>query len=403
MSVSGRSLAGALALALLGAGCSRGGGEAVSSRAYRGHESDRDVTSFVRAYPGAAGSRLDDCQTCHRGGVFTASDGGRTVPKNPCDYCHLVRHPAEGFAEPMPADYRATLNAYGLAYLAGGRDRAAVRALDGADSDGDGAANGVEIAALRYPGDPASRPGQPAAPLRTYTMDQLRALPAHTDFVLVNASRQANDYYASYRGVRLRDLLIAAGVNPDDPLFEGVTAIAPDGYLKDLGAREINAPFPRAVFHGGLDSATLGAECGFVRYPAPLPAGVADGAPIPGEQWLLVGWERDGGPMDAASLDPATGRIRGEGPLRVVVPQSRPGAPDRGSGTDPLACGGAHPYEPDADHNADPMVRGVIALRVNPLPAGVEDFDHRNGGWAFVENARLVVYGFGVRAQASRP
>jgi hypothetical protein len=44
------------------------------------------------------------------------------------------------------------------------------------------------------------------------------------------------------------------------------------------------------------------------------------------------------------------------------------------------------------------MVRGVIAIRVNPLPAGAEDFDHRNGGWAFVEDASVVVYGFGVRA-----
>jgi len=400
-----RTASFALALALVGAGCARDRSEAVSSSAYRGHESDRDVSAFVRAYPAAAGSRLDDCQTCHRGGVFTASGGGggRTVPKNPCDYCHLVRHPAEGFAEPMPADYRATLNAYGLAYRAGGRDAEALRALDGADSDGDGAANGVEIAALRYPGDAASRPGQPAAPLRAFTIDELRALPAHTDFLLVNASRQTNDFYAGYRGVRLRDLLIAAGVDPDDAGFEGVTAFAPDGYLKDVAAAAINAPFPQAVFHGGLDSATVGAECGFVRYPAPLPAGVAAGAPIPGEQWLLVGYERDGRPMDAASLEPATGRIRGEGPLRLVVPQSRPGAPDRGSGTDPRACGGAHAYAIDADHNADPMVRGVIALRVNPLPPGVEDFDHRNGGWAFVETPRIVVYGFGVRAPAPHP
>ena len=98
-----------------------------------------------------------------------------------------------------------------------------------------------------------------------------------------------------------------------------------------------------------------------------------------------------------ASLDLATGRIRGEGPLRLVVPQSRPGAPDRGSGSQPPECGGRYPYDESADHNADPMVRGVIAIRVNPLPADVEDFDIRNGGWAYVHDARVVVYGFGVR------
>jgi hypothetical protein len=32
------------------------------------------------------------------------------------------------------------------------------------------------------------------------------------------------------------------------------------------------------------------------------------------------------------------------------------------------------------------------------MPAGHEDFDYRNGGWAYVENGSVVVYGFGVRA-----
>jgi hypothetical protein len=349
-------------------------------------------------YRGTIGSRLDDCQTCHRGGAFTEAASGRTVTKNPCDFCHLTQHPAAGYAEPLPASFRATLNAYGLAYLERGRNAAALRALDGLDSDGDGAPNGAEIAAFRYPGDPASRPGQPAAPTRTFTTARLRALLPRTEFVLVNASRQASDYYASYRGVRLRDLLVAAGVDPDSPGFEGVTVIAPDGYRKDLAARQVNAPFPAAPFFGGLDAAGLGAACGFVQYPSPLPAGIRDGAPIPGEAWMLLAYERDGAPMDVASLDAATGRIRGEGPFRVVVPQSTPGAPDRGSAARAAACPDGHAYDPAADHNADPMVRGVIAIRANPLPAGVEDLDIRNGGWAFVEDASVVVYGFGVRA-----
>ena len=394
----GRLLSVIFALALLGADCAAQERAVVSSRSYRGHASDRDIATFVSAYRGTIGSRLDDCQTCHRGGAFTETRSGRTVTKNPCDYCHLTQHPATGYAEPMPANFRATLNAYGLAYLDAGRSRRALRAIARLDSDGDGAANGAEIAALRYPGDPASKPGQPSVPWRAFTMAQVRALPARTDFLLVNASRQTTDFYASYRGVRLRDLLVAAGVDPDSPGFTGVTVIAPDGYLRDIGAREINTAFPPAPFFGGLDSATLGPDCGFVQYPRPLPAGVTDGAPIPGESWLLLGYERDGGPMDVVSLDPATGRIRGEGPFRVVVPQSTPGAPDRGSSAPPTACRAGRAYDAAADHNADPMVRGVVAIRVNPLPPGVEDFDSRNGGWAFVENASIVVYGFGVRA-----
>ena len=387
-----------VALALLGAGCSREESAGVSSRSYRGHAGDRDVTNFATVYRGTVGSRLDDCQTCHRGGAFTEADGGRTVTKNPCDYCHLIENPATGYVEPLPANHRATLNAYGLAYLDGGRSRSALRAIDSVDSDGDGAANGVEIAALRYPGDPASRPGQPSAPMRTFTMAQVRALPSHTQFVLANASRQASDYYAGYRGVKVRDLLIAAGVDPDAPGFEGVTVVAPDGYLRDVSAREINTAFPRGVFFGGLDSATLGSACGFVRYPSPLPAGVADRAPIPGEPWLLLAYERDGRSMAPSTLEIASGRIDGEGPFRLVVPQSTPGAPDRGSAApSPTRCADGHAYAAAVDHNAGAMVRGVIAIRVNPLPAGHEDFDHRNGGWAFVENASIVVYGFGVR------
>jgi hypothetical protein len=388
-----------LALALLGAGCSREHGGAVSSRSYRGHAHDTDITNFVSAYPAAAGSRLDDCQTCHRGGTFTEADGGRTTTKNACDYCHLVQNPATGFVEAMPKDLRATLNPYGLAYLEAGRSRRAVRSIDGRDSDGDGAANGAEVAALKYPGDAMSRPGQPSSPTRAFTMAQLRALPAHTQFQLVNATRQADDFYAAYTGVRMRDLLVAAGADPDAPAFTGVTVVAPDGYLVDFSARQVNAAFPRADFFGGLDSAGLGGACGFVRYPRPLPAGVRDRAPIPGESWLMLAYARDGRAMDSASLDVATGTIEGEGPFRLVLPPAPPGAPDRGSSPKPADCRDAWAFDRAKDHNAGPMVRGVIAIRLNPLPLGLEDFDYRNGGWAYVEDASVVVYGFGVRAR----
>jgi len=388
----------ALALGLAPTGAGPAAAQTVSSRGYKGHESDRDITAFVNAYPRTVGTRLDDCQTCHRGGVFTETRSGRTTTKNPCDYCHLVQHPAPGLAGPAPADFHATLNAYGLAYLAAGRSVAALRRIDRLDSDGDGARNGVEIAALRYPGDSTSRPGQPSAPARTFTAAELRALPQRTEFVLVNASRQGGDFYATYSGVSVRDLLTAAGVDPDAPGFGGVTVVAPDGYVTDFTARQVAAAAAPGTFFAGLDSATLGA-CGFVRYPRPLPAGLVPGAPIPGEAWLLLASGRDGGAMDVTTLDPATGRLEGEGPFRLVVPPAAPGAPDRGSSLGRTACNDGWDYDAAKDHNAGGMVRGVVAVRVNPLPAGVEDFDTRNGGWAFVANGSVVVYGAGVRAR----
>jgi hypothetical protein len=44
------------------------------------------------------------------------------------------------------------------------------------------------------------------------------------------------------------------------------------------------------------------------------------------------------------------------------------------------------------------MVRGVIAVRVNPMPAGLEEFDYQNGGWAYIDDPSVIVYGFGVAA-----
>ena len=40
---------------------------------------------------------------------------------------------------------------------------------------------------------------------------------------------------------------------------------------------------------------------------------------------------------------------------------------------------------------------GVIAIRIDPMPAGVEEFDHMNGGWAYVDAGQLILYGHGVR------
>jgi hypothetical protein len=394
--IHGAALAAALLLAACGSSSKK---SVVSSRSYKGHENERDTTNLVSAYPALVGTRLDDCQTCHKSFTFSYLSGSTTryATKNACDYCHLTQHPdtASGFIEAQPTSFTDTLNAYGLAYLAAGRSVDGLRSIDGADSDGDGAANGVEIAGQKYPGDAASQPGQPNAPTRILSLAELRAMPAHSEFLLANSTKQQFDEYATYAGVTLRALLTAVGVNPDDPGVTGVTVIAPDGFMKDVSIADVNRQFPAAKYHAGLDVATLGANCGFVIYPATLPAGLVDGGDVPGEQRILLAYGRDGAALDTSNLDPTSGKINGEGPYRLVIPQATPGRPDRGSQFNRPEC--SDNFVSTADHNAGNMVRGVIAVRVNPLPAGVEDFDAKNGGWAYVEDGTVVVYGHGIQ------
>ena len=361
------------------------------SRAYKGHENDRDMGRLVAAYPAVVGSRLDDCRTCHAGCEVTIR--GRSQLRNACDACHFIPFPyAE--AEGAPGSFGETLNPFGLAYREGGRSEAALKALAGVDSDGDGFTNGEEIAGLRYPGTPASKPGQPLARTRVLDLAALRTLPVHTQLLLVNSHRQKHDCYTLYRGVTIADLLRSVGVDPVK--VESVTVFSADGFQRDFSREEISLRYPDGLFFGGLDEKTLGADQGFVNYPPELPEGLLDGAPIPHEQRLMLAWERDGGGLDPSSLDPTSGRINGEGPLRIVLPQSRPGAPDRGSRVSPTRFGDGFDYDELKDHNAGAMVRAVVALRINPPPGGFEEFDAMAGGWKRLTAGELVIYGAGI-------
>ena len=402
----GRHLATGLALLMMGGLTARcgddDGADVVSSRAYKGHENDQDINYFVNVYPATVGTRLDDCQTCHTGGTFTynSSSGVRSVVLNACDFCHMIANPHDpGYNEAQPTTYAETLNPYGADYLAAGRDKAALREIEDDDSDGDTYSNVDEIDALRYPGDPSSMPGQEMAPMQVFTMADLEAMDQHTEFLLANSHKQEFDNYAQYRGVRIIDLLEEAGVDVHHADFAGITVIAPDGYMKDFSAEDVRNQFPDSQYYAGLDTATLGTECGYVTYPDVLPTASIDGTLILDEQWLVLGLERDGLPMDPSNLDITSGKINGEGPYRIIVPQSEPNLPDRGSSYSPTTCADDHDYNDLFDHNAGAMVRGVIAIRVNPLPAGYEDFDAHNGGWAFIEAQEVLVYGFGVTAQ----
>jgi hypothetical protein len=387
---------GALALGLLAWG-GRGAlsQEPAVSRAYVGHENDADMKGFIRRYPKAAGTRLDDCQTCHRGGI-KGTDTEREY--SPCGYCHLLEFPNPRYATGVPKSAADTLNVYGRDYRIAGRTLEAFRAIDGRDSDGDGAANGIEIADLRNPGDPSSRPGLPQAATIVFGWEEIRKLPVQSQFLLMNKTTQKLDEYVTYKGVRLLDLLSAAKVFMTG--VTGVTVFAPDGYSIDYGVQDIVAPFPRGTYYD-QPLALAGTEMALLEEPASVPSGVKSGKRIPGRPWLLLAYEREGRPLDVSAYDKATGRLVGEGPYRLVRPQKnvdgdpkKPGRPDRS--VNAKKYGDGWDFSDQIDHNAGAGARGACVIRVNPMPEGYEEYDWKNG-WPLIGEKKIVIYGRGVR------
>jgi hypothetical protein len=369
--------------------------QAASSRAYAGHENDADIRGFVAHYPRAAGTRLDDCQTCHRGGI-KGTDTEREY--SPCGYCHLIEFPNAKYATGVPKSAADTLNAYGLAYKKAGRDEKAFAAIDGLDSDGDGAPNGVEIAGLRNPGDPASRPGLPQAATITLGWEEIHKLPVQTQFLLMNKTTQKLDEYATYKGVRILDLLSAAKVYMTG--VTGVTVFAPDGYSIDYSLEDIVAPFPQGYYYDA-PLAFGDSERALLERPRAVPPGLEDGMRIPGDPWLLLAFEREGSPLQASAYEAATGKLVGEGPYRLIKPQrdvaadpKRPGRPDRS--VHAKTYGDGWDYSAAIDHNAGGGPRGACVIRVNPMPEGYEEFDWKNG-WPLIGERKVVIYGLGVR------
>jgi hypothetical protein len=373
-----------------------------SSRSYVGHASDTDINNFVNVYPHTVGTRLDDCQTCHTGGVV--NDGGGEVHANPCDFCHFIIHPPDGWTG-LPTSFAETLNPYGADYNSYGRDREALADIDTLDSDGDGYKNSEEIWDIRYPGDPGSYPGLPLCPVVKLDMNDLMGMPRHTQFGLANTTKQQFDYYATYTGVKLVDLLEEAGVD-----LTGATSVdllSPDGYARSFTVEQITNQYPDHRFWRGFDVDELGADCAFVEYPQEtygLGHGEYIGPETGFEQWHMLAWEREGLPLEKSYLDPVTGKIIGEGPFRNVIP---PGSgnddlntPDRGKNQDVTGCT-MHEwdYSYDKDHNAGSMIKAVVIIRINPMPEGCEEFDIMNGGWALVDEEAILIYGHGVPAQ----
>jgi len=75
-----------------------------------------------------------------------------------CQWCHY------SYGYDGSGNIVDTLNSYGKDYWLNGRDQAALAAIGGLDSDGDGYTNAVEIAAIRYPGNADDDPSKVPAP-----------------------------------------------------------------------------------------------------------------------------------------------------------------------------------------------------------------------------------------------
>jgi hypothetical protein len=369
--------------------------EPVPSRAYVGHENDADIRGFIKHYPATAGTRLDDCQTCHRGGV-KGTDAEREY--SPCGYCHLLVYPSARYKTGVPKTAADTLNAYGLAYKKAGRGPEAFAAIDGLDSDGDGSRNGVEIAGLRNPGDPASRPGLPLAATISLGWEEIHKLPVQSQFLLMNKTTQKLDEYVTYKGVRVLDLLSASKVYMTG--VTGITVFAPDGYSIDYGLEDIVAPFPEGYYYDA-PLAFGGSEMALLEKPDAVPPGLENGRRIPGEPWLLLAYEREGVPLQVSNYDPRTGKLAGEGPYRLIKPQrniaadpKRPGRPDRS--VNAKKYGDGWDYSAEIDHNAGAGPRGACVIRINPMPDGYEEYDWKNG-WPLIGDKKIVIYGLGIR------
>jgi hypothetical protein len=361
------------------------------------HEGERDADKFLTAYPMKTGTKLDNCNLCHSGGSYT-NNKGRTVELGSCQWCHQT------YGYDGAGNIEETMNVYGTAYKNAGRNAAAVELIDGSDSDNDGYSNAAEIAANSLPGDSDDYPGLVKAPYRVYTLDQLEALGAHTQFLLMNTSR-SGDFYAEYTGIPIKDLLDDAGILNS---ATGVWVYAPDGwgqnhplsYDAGLDMYHVygNEPgqsyqYPPATYYYDLEAdENQNPDYGWCDYSAPSCSGRShsDSIMVTNGLKAILAYKREGAYLDAGILN-AENKLDGEGPFRVVVPQKYVGPPDQSSRSDDQAV--TWPYTYDWDHNAGSCSRSATIIKVEPLPSGTTDIDILEAGWSYVDQKKIIIYG----------
>ena len=350
------------------------------------HEGEADSPNFISAYPGVEGTKLDSCALCHTGGEYEKKPG-KFVAVGSCQWCHMT------YGYDGSGDIMETLNPYGEAYLNAGRSAGSFGSIAGNDSDGDGHSNIQEINALSYPGDAGDDPTKIPAPRVIYSLSDLESLNQHTQFLLMNTSR-SGDSYAEYEGVTMLDLLRDAGMIEETTT--GVTVYAPDGFnytydLKPGGELYyIDGTYPQAPYY--YDPEADEALGGWCDYSAPSCTGRNNGDPInvDGGLQLLFAYKRDGALLETGILNEEN-KLIGEGPFRSVPPQMQADPPDQLSTAENQDV--VWPYVDEQDHNAGYSARTVVAIRIEPLPEGTTDFSWYEGGWDYVDNNEVIIYG----------
>jgi len=345
----------------------------------------------LAAYPALRDTPADSCATCHASGVVKRISPGEGLRhENHCDYCHAV------FVRDGKG-VRQTLNRFALAYLAGGRNAAAITALAGSDSDGDGASNEAELKAGTNPGEASSSPALAVAPSRALTVAELKAMvPAVNLTVFLNSTKsRSGDVYSDFRGLVLADVLRGIGLLGT---ADSVDLLSVDGYERTFTLAELSTAWPQGVPVMGLGKADLG-PCGWVTYASKT---LAPGVPLPAAR-ILLAFDENGQPLEKARIDPATGRIAGKGPLRAIVPQFVASSPDLPQTADP-ACAprvaAGHRFHEEYDHNAGASQNAVVAIRVKPLPTGTRDFDWQTAAASRLATEEVVVFG-AIRSRAT--
>jgi hypothetical protein len=359
------------------------------------HAGEQDAPIFLQVYPGKAGTKLDNCALCHTAG--TVVNGTKTSTYGSCQWCHLKY----GYTVPH-GDIALTLNPYGAAYLANGRNAAALRAIEAFDSDGDGYTNIAEINAVRYPGSNSDDPTKVIAPFRVYTKAQLKAMPQHKQFMLMNTTK-SGDYYVEYSGVIVQDLLKKAGIVST---AAKITVYAPDGYsqghpLEDSSTNTgaayapfVNGAYPPATYYYTVEADKKKTSYGWCNYSSlgNKARNNGDAINVDGGLRLLLALQADGTDLVPGKLGSDNKLLaNGEGPYRVVTPQKFVNAPDQSSTATNQTV--VWPYVSSWDHNAGYSSKSATIIKVEPLPAGTTDINVYEAGWNYIDQEKLVIYG----------
>ena len=91
-----------------------------------------------------------------------------------------------------------------------------------------------------------------------------------------------------------------------------------------------------------------------------------------------------------------SGRLNGQGPIRVIVPQfqgSPPDLPQTADASCAAKVAAANRFHADYDHNAGKSSSAIVAVRIYPLPKGTRDLDWQTTAVKDLANEEILFFG----------